>query len=217
MEKLYPDSGVELTPFTARHYDAMMRFGSFGKYNGFIENVISKLEIQPADTILDMGCGTGKNACLISKYLSADAGAKLTGMDISDIMGEQFAENCSALPFASFLHQRIDQPFDLGIKFDKVFISFVLHGFPHDIRQIIIKNAWDHLKTGGTFNILDFAEFDMKKMPFLHRFVFKKIECKYAFDYIEKDWKEILSGFGFKDFKEDLFFKDYVRLLRTRR
>jgi len=86
------------------------------------------------------------------------------------------------------------------------------------VRSTIIKNAYDSLKPGGVFNILDFAEFDMDKMPFHHRFIFKKIECKYAFDFIKRDWKHILKndwGFdGFKEgFKEKFYFKNYVRLL----
>jgi demethylmenaquinone methyltransferase/2-methoxy-6-polyprenyl-1,4-benzoquinol methylase len=55
----------------------------------------------------------------------------------------------------------------------------------------------------------------MAKMPALHRFIFKKIECKYAFDYIERDWKTILKEAGFNHFEEYLYFKNYVRLLKA--
>jgi demethylmenaquinone methyltransferase/2-methoxy-6-polyprenyl-1,4-benzoquinol methylase len=173
------------------------------------------MEIQPGDSILDLGCGTGKNACLMSKFLSADEGAKIVGLDISEDMMKQFEKNCSAFSFAEFRKQRVDELFDLGEKFDKVFISFVIHGFPHEVRSRVIENAKKHLKEGGIFFILDFAEFKMEEMPALHRFIFKKVECKYAFDYIEKDWKEILSQYGFHDFSEDLFMKNYVRLLKA--
>lgn len=215
MEKLYPDSGVELAPFTAKHYDFLMRFGSIGKYKGFISRAIRAIEIDKNDTILDLGCGTGSNACLMADYLASNGKAELIGLDVSGTMEKQFRKNCAAFPFIHFKKMRIDQPFQLGKQFDKVFISFVLHGFPHEIRQVIIQNAMDHLKPGGTFNILDFAEFSLTDMPFTHRLVFKKIECKYAFDYIEKDWKVILSHAGFHHFREDFFFRNYVRLLRA--
>jgi len=53
-------------------------------------------------------------------------------------------------------------------------------------------------------------------MPFHHRFIFKKIECKYAFDFIKRDWKHILKDdYGFDNFKESFYFKNYVRLLRA--
>ena len=213
MNKLYPDSGIELSKFTASNYDKLMNIASFGKYKGFINKAIKDLGIKPNEKILDMGCGTGRNILLMNKYLSDDS--LLTGLDISEDMEKQFNFNCKQFSNIKFINKRIDQPFELDQKFDKVFISFVIHGFPHEIRKIIIKNAYTNLKPGGTFNILDFSEFDMNKMPFHHRFIFKKIECKYAFDFIEKDWKSILKEYGFDNFNEIFYLKKYIRLLKA--
>lgn len=213
MNKLYPDSGVELSKFTAKHYDSIMNIASFGVYNMFIRKAIKDLEIKSNDKILDLGCGTGRNILLMNKYMSDNS--LLTGLDISEDMEKQFNFNCKQFINIKFINKRIDQPFELEQKFDKIFISFVIHGFPHEIRKNIINNAYNHLYTGGTFNILDFAEFDMNKMPFHHRLIFKKIECKYAFDFIKKDWKNILEEYGFGNFKETFYFKKYVRLLKA--
>lgn len=213
MEKIYPDSKVELSKFTAINYDKLINIASFGMYKGFIKKAIKDLNVQTDNKIIDMGCGTGRNILLMNKY--AGKGSLLTGLDISEYMEKQFINNTITYPNINFINKRIDQPFELDQKFDKVFISFVIHGFPHEIRKIIIKNAYNNLKPGGTFNILDFAEFDMNKMPFHHRFIFKKIECKYAFDFIERDWKSILKGYGFNEFIESYYFKKYVRLLKA--
>jgi len=213
MDKLYPDSGVELSEFIAKRYDKVMNIASFGLYKSFIKKAIKNLEIKQNDKILDLGCGTGRNILLMNKYLSKDS--LLIGLDISEDMEKQFNTQCGKFPNIKFINKRIDQSFELNQKFDKIFISFVIHGFPHEIRKNIITNAYNHLKTGGTFNILDFAEFDMKKMPFHHRFIFKKIECKYAFDFIERDWKNILKEYGFNNFHENHYFKNYVRLLKA--
>ena len=211
MEKLYPESGVELNPFVSKHYDKLLNVLSFGKYKGFIHRAISEMHIQKEDAILDLGCGTGRNACLMMQYL--DDKGFISGLDISEAMEKQFSENCRKHPNTQFINRRIDQPFQLGKTYDKVFISFVLHGFPQNIRENIIKNAFNHLKPGGTFNILDFGEFDMYAMPFYYRIPFQKGECPYAFDFIERDLKQILSGFGFGDFKEHLYFHNYGRLM----
>ena len=213
MNKLYPDSGVELSKFTASNYDKVMNIASFGKYKSFINRSIADIGISKNDKILDLGCGTGRNILLMNKYTGDDS--LLIGLDISEDMERQFEENTLNFPNISFINKRIDQLFELEQKFDKIFISFVIHGFPHEIRKIIIKNAYNNLKSGGTFNILDFAEFDMAKMPFHHRFVFKKIECKYAFDFIARDWKSILEENGFDNFEESFYFKKYVRLLKA--
>ena len=214
-DKIYPDSGVELSSFLAKHYDNVMNIATLGFYRGFISRAIKAMDIQHEDKILDLGCGTGRNACIMAKYLSDEG--KITGMDISSILERQFNKNCANYQSIAFIRQRIDLPFSLSEKFDKIFISFVLHGFPHKVRQTILKNVSDHLKPGGAFFMLDFAEFNMNEIPLLHRFIFKNIECKYAFDFIERDWKQILANHNFIGFEEFFFFKDYVRLLKTKK
>jgi ubiquinone/menaquinone biosynthesis C-methylase UbiE len=212
-EKIYPDSGVELKGFIARNYDKVMNTGSMGLYKGFIEKAIHDMDIQPDDQILDLGCGTGRNAKFMCSYLNEKG--HITGLDISEHMERQFVTRFKNDNRVEFINQRIDVPFNLQKTYDKVFISFVIHGFPNEIRSTVIQNALNHLKPGGRFFILDFAEFDMDKMPGLHRFIFKKIECIYAFDFIERDWKEILNKHGFDNFTEQLYFKKYVRLLKA--
>jgi demethylmenaquinone methyltransferase/2-methoxy-6-polyprenyl-1,4-benzoquinol methylase len=212
-KKIYPDSGVELNEFVAKNYDKIMNTLSFGLYRGFIKKAIKNMDIRQGDSILDLGCGTGRNAVLMAKYIGENG--HVTGLDISELMEKQFLQKFKGQANISFTKQRIDQPFNLEKQFDIVFISFVIHGFPHEIRSTVIQNALTHLKPGGIFYILDFAEFDMAKMPASHRFIFKKIECKYAFDYIERDWKAILKEAGFDHFKEHFYLKNYVRLLKA--
>ena len=212
-KKIYPDSGVELKPFTAKHYDKIMNAVSFGLYRRFIIKAVNDMDIKPGDSILDLGCGTGRNAALMASYLAEEG--RITGMDVSDVMEKQFRKKFSDEPRTQFIRQRADIPFNLDKQFDKILISFVIHGFPHEVRKIVIDNIFKHLKPGGTFLMLDFSEFDMKKMPFHHRFLFKTIECKYAFDFIEKDWKNILGENSFIDFTESFYFMNYVRLLKA--
>lgn len=211
--KIYPDSGVELKQFTAKNYDRLMNTVSFGMYKGFINRAIKNMNIQPEDAILDLGCGTGRNAGLMSSYLSENG--SVTGLDVSEIMEKQFNKRFSGDKRVQFTRQRVDIPLDLGQQFDKILISFVIHGFPHEVRKTVISNVVNHLKPGGSFLMLDFAEFDMAEMPAFHRFIFKTIECKYAFDFIEKDWKQILGENGFTDFTETFYMKRYVRLLKA--
>jgi len=214
-DKIYPDSGVELEPFTAKNYDKVMNIASLGLYRGFIHRAIKAMDIQHGDKILDLGCGSGRNACIMAKYLG-DNGA-ITGMDVSSIMEKQFNKKCAKHQNIKFLRQRIDLLFDISEQFDKIFISFVIHGFPNEVRKIVLQNIYAHLKPGGTFFMLDFAEFNMTEMPPLYRFIFKNIECKYAFDFIGRDWKQILESNNFADFEEFFFFKNYVRLLKAQK
>lgn len=212
-KKIYPESGVELSPLIAKYYDEIMNGITFGAYRRFINKAISDIEILPDDSILDLGCGTGRNAALMTPRLSKSG--RITGLDVSDVMEKQFNKKFVGDERIDFLRQRIDIPFNLEKKFDKILISFVIHGLPHDIREVVLQNAADHLNPGGEFYILDYSEFDLAEMPSHHRFIFKKVECPYAFDYLERDWKSILSRYGFSNFDEKLYMKKYVRLLKS--
>ena len=209
----YPDSKVELQGFIAKFYDTILNTISFGVYSNFIKNAIESIEINANDKLLDFGAGTGRNALLMNRYLSTEG--KIIGLEISDEMIEQFNQKFNNISNINIIKKRIDKPFELDEKFDKVFISFVIHGFPHEVRREIIKNVFSNLKEGGEFVILDFNEFIVKKMPFYTRIPFTTIECKYAFDFVERDWKTILSEFGFGNFREKYFLKNYVRILKA--
>lgn len=215
MGSYYPESKVETKGFTAVHYDALMDIMTFGRYPRFIEKSIKFMGIRPRDRILDLGTGTGRNACLMMKYLSKEG--KLIGIDISQEMISQFKKNCASFPNAKIIHARVDQPLPFRDEFDKVFISFVLHGFPQNVREVIIKSALHVLKDNGSLFILDYNQFSYDDTPFYLKVSFKLIECPYALDFIERDWKRILANYNFAGFEELFFFKDYVRLLKARK
>ncbi len=210
-EKIYAESKVELTPLIARHYDRIMNSISFGKYDRFIYQAVEDMGIRQGEQILDLGCGTGKNAALMAKYIGEKG--RITGLDLSPVMERQFMKRHEGDERISFIRRRVDIPFDLEQQFDRVLISFVIHGFPHEVRQQLIMNAYKHLRPGGTLVILDFSEFSLDEMPAHHRFIFRTVECKYAFDYIERDWKSILKEYGFNHFTEHFYFRSYARLL----
>jgi len=215
MNKLYPDSKVEIQGFTAKFYDNMINLLSFGSYTRFINNAINSMNINENDKILDFGAGTGRNALLMNNCLSEEG--EILGLEISELMIVQFKYKTKTLNNLDIKNQRIDQPFELEKKYDKVFISFVLHGFPFDVQKQIIQNAYNALKKDGEFIILDFNEFLIDKIPLYFRIPFKIIECKYAFEYVERDWKYILSEFGFSKFSETLFLKKHIRLLKAKK
>jgi len=213
MRRLYPKSKVETTGFMARYYDTLLDIATFGKYLPFIKQVINIANIKPDDRILDMGAGTGRNACLIIRYLSGEG--ELVGVDISNDMIAQSKKRCTDFPNVKIINRRIDQTLPYKNDFSKVFISFVLHGFPQNARKVIIENAFQALKQGGEFLILDYNEFSLPDIPLYLRLAFKLIECPYAFDFIEKDWKKILADIGFNNFKEHFFFRHFIRLLKA--
>ncbi|MCD6505694.1 class I SAM-dependent methyltransferase [Candidatus Poribacteria bacterium] len=212
--RYYPKSKVELHGFMAYHYDLMLDIVTLGGYPPFIRRVIGLMGIEPKDRILDLGAGTGRNACLMMGYLSSEG--ELIGVDISDEMISQFLRKCADFPNARIVKARIDRPLPFKGGFDKAFISFTLHGFPQEVREEIIRNAFEMLRDGGTLFILDYNEFNLREMPLYLRIPFKLVECPYAFDFLRRDWRGILADNGFGEFEEHIFFK-YVRLLKAKK
>ncbi len=210
-KKLTQDqSKVEVTGFEAKYYDLLMNIITLGTYPFFIRKAIKSIGLKKGESVLDFGAGTGRNDCLMLKYIGQEG--KITGLEIGEEMSEKFRKNCN-YPNVNLLNKRIDEPLDFEKEFDTVFISFVLHGFVQEKREIIIKNAYKALKDGGKFAILDYNEFDPDRAFFIARYAIKNIECPLAEDFIKRDWKTKLKEFGFKTFKETFFYKKYVRLL----
>lgn len=207
------ESRVELSGFEARHYDTMLNWVSFGTYAGFIKEVIAALKIQPSDQILDLGCGTGRNSCLMAQYL--DSSGSILGLDIGEEMMVQFKQNCQNFPNVKIQNLRIDEPLPFKQAFDKVFLSFVFHGFPDDKKAVILENVIRALKPDGKLLMLDYNEFDLQQKSWFFRKAFTKIECRLAQDYLKVDWKANLAKLGFRDFEEVFFYRGIVRLLKA--
>ena len=210
------DSKVEVTGFEAKYYDKLMDIITLGKYKKFIKDAIANMGIKKGDYILDMGAGTGRNALLMREYI-ADEG-KIVALEIGKEMIEQFEKNRSKYDNIILKNQSIvDEPLGYEEEFDIVFISFVLHGFIQQKRDIIISNAYKALKKGGRFCILDYNNFDVDSASIFTKFAIRKIECPLAEDFIKRDTKQMLREHGFDEFESSLYFGGLVRLLCSRK
>ena len=204
-------SKVEVTGFEARHYDLMMNVITGGTYPFFIRRAVRDMHIQTQDHILILGSGTGRNACLMHRYLSAEG--RIVGLDIGEEMLKQARWRCRGESNVSFEKQRADVTLPYQGEFDKVFISFVLHGFVQEDRLRIVHNAYQALKPGGAFQILDYAHFDPERSGWLIRMIFGRLECPLAADFARRDWQAILRAQDFDRFEAQHYYFDYVQLL----
>jgi ubiquinone/menaquinone biosynthesis C-methylase UbiE len=204
-------SKVEIGPGVVRYYDLFLNLLSLGRYSHFIKGVVDKMGINPGQSILDLGSGTGKNDCFMAEKVGSQG--RIEGLDISDEMLSRARERCRGYHNIIFEKQRIELPLAYEEKFDKVFISFVLHGFEDAQKVEIISNAYRVLKPGGTFHILDYAQFDIDRMWFPLRWAFVRWECHLAVEFLKLDIKGMLYAQGFTGFKEEFFFRRHLRLL----
>ncbi len=201
-------SKVEIDGLEAIFYDELTLLMSGFTYNRFIKDAISKINIGVSDDILDFGCGTGKNLCIMGNYTQG----LLVGFDTSKMMIKQAKAKCRGRNAKIFFHD-IRKPNPFVEQFDIVYISFVLHGFVDSDRDKIINNAFNSLKKGGRFCILDYNEFNLEEKNIFVRTVFKYGECPLASEFIRIDLREKLRSFGFLKFEEYLYYSEIVRFL----
>lgn len=211
MGKLYPNSHIEIDGFLARYYEQLLNLITVGKYGKFIKQAIEDMKINPEDQILDMGAGSGYNAQFMSKYLEKEG--EILGLDISKEGIAQFKEKFSDDPGINVEKRRIDRTLPYESRFDKVLSSFVIHGLPHSARQKLLKNARKALKPGGRFFLLDYGEFELRKLPFYLNIPFRVAECEYAYDYLDRDWEEILKQYSFAVVGRYKYLGGFTRLL----
>jgi S-adenosylmethionine-diacylgycerolhomoserine-N-methlytransferase len=134
-----------------RHiYDATRKYFLFGR-----DTLIADLDLAKGGTVLELGCGTGRNLALIGKSWPR---AQLFGIDISQAMLQTARANLgprahlaqgdarNADPVACFGHRG----------FDRVVISYALSMIPG--WEAALRHGADLLNPGGTLLVVDFAD-----------------------------------------------------------
>ena len=138
-----------------RHfYDVTRRFFLFGR-----DELLRQMNVQPGESVLEVGCGTGRNLLKLSGLAPK---AKLYGLDAADEMLKTAAAKFDARDKQKeiILRQGLAEEFSYGETFrldepfDKIFISYSLSMFPK-WREALL-NSLENLKAGGDLYIVDF-------------------------------------------------------------
>jgi S-adenosylmethionine-diacylgycerolhomoserine-N-methlytransferase len=153
-----------------RHfYDATRKYYLLGR-----DRMILNLRPPKGGTVLEIGCGTGRNLVAVGKTY---ADAKLYGFDISTEMlataqkatTTAFADRSVTLAIGDATNFNASELF--GIKsFDRIFLSYSISMIPDWQRALDM--AFAALAPGGQLHIVDFG--NQKDMPRLFRFVLMK-------------------------------------------
>ena len=126
--------------WNSRLYDQSHDF--VAKYG---EGILSYLQPEIHETILDLGCGTGD----LTKQIYGTA-AKVIGVDNSVEMIEQAKTKFPEIEF----YQMDARVLKFDISFDAIFSNAVLHWIPE--KETVIKNMYLVLKPGGRI-VLEFG------------------------------------------------------------
>jgi S-adenosylmethionine-diacylgycerolhomoserine-N-methlytransferase len=144
-----------------RHiYDVTRRYYLLGR-----DQLIANLRPQAGATVMEIGCGTGRNLILAaSKYPKA----RFFGIDVSTEMLTSAISNISRQNLEGRIRvahgdaAAFDSQPLFGIqRFDHVIVSYSLSMIPDWHR--VLEGAMSHLKPGGRLHVVDFGS--QKQMP----------------------------------------------------
>lgn len=139
-----------------RHiYDASRKFYLLGR-----DGLLDALAPPPGGTVLEIGCGTGRNLILAARRYPD---AHLYGVDVSKAMLETAAASVEKAGLSARIHlaqadaRTLDPEGVFGVlAFDRVFVSYALSMIP-PWREALVR-ALAAVRPGGSLHIVDFGE-----------------------------------------------------------
>ncbi|UKK85004.1 class I SAM-dependent methyltransferase [Sphingopyxis sp. BSN-002] len=148
---------------TQRHiYDLTRKYYLLGR-----DGLIADLAPPPEGSVLEIGCGTGRNLIAVGK---AWPEAQLFGIDISEAMLETARASTAKAGVSPMLAQGDACDFDAAVlfgraSFDRVFISYALSMIPD--WKVALVQAASCVAPGGRLEVVDFGQQD--RLPGLWR------------------------------------------------
>jgi SAM-dependent methyltransferase len=134
----------------AKFYDALYAVKNYAAECSFLEAIMAKYSIQPVQTILDLGCGTGGHVLELTQR-----GYNVCGLDQSKEMltlAEKKNSNLAKRGKVTFQEGDI-RNFKLNQKFDMVISMFAVISYmtSNEDVQMALKTARRHLTPNGLF------------------------------------------------------------------
>lgn len=140
--------------FLTRFYDPLIRWGL--REARVKNDLLGQAELQPGQSVLDVGCGTGTLALSVA---AACPGVNTVGLDadpdILRIAAEKATRAGSAVRFDQGLATAL--PYADG-SFDHVFSSLMLHHLTAEERRGTLAEVVRVLKASGQFHLVDWCK-----------------------------------------------------------
>lgn len=138
---------MKLLEQTPAKYDRGMQLVTLGQISA-IKHEISSSWVEPRHAVLEIGCGTGSLAAMMTAR-----GASVTGIDVSEPM---LAVAREAAPDATLYHMTATEIDRLpGGSFDRIVSTLVLSELSEDELDFVLRASAKLLKPGGLLVVAD--------------------------------------------------------------
>jgi ubiquinone/menaquinone biosynthesis C-methylase UbiE len=160
-----------LTPSTtgvvvhgAARYDLLVWLVTLGRERVFREKVLHLARLEPGESVLDVGCGTGTLAITAKRHVGPPG--TVHGMDASPQMiaraGKKARKAGVEVVFKNAVAEALPFP---DAQFDVVMTTVMLHHLPRNARQQRAAEMRRVLKPGGRVLAVDFGGPTGQEMP----------------------------------------------------
>jgi S-adenosylmethionine-diacylgycerolhomoserine-N-methlytransferase len=171
-----------------RHfYDFTRKYYLLGR-----DLLLQELKVRPGDTVLEVGCGTGRNLVILAKrhpdsfFFGLDASMEMLEMADAKVDSARLRNVTLAHVLAEDFYYV--NTFEMTDRFDKIFFSYSITMIP--AWQDAVDNALNNLRPGGELFIVDF--FDQKDLPR----TFRKMLQNWLKAFHVQFWNELLPYLG---------------------
>ena len=113
--------------------------------------MIRELDLQPGQSVLEIGCGTGKN---LQKIVELYPETELCGIDLSDHMLKKASSKLRGYTNVELIHGKFGE-YPLNRKFDLILCSYMLSMTGKALKSIM-ENICLHLDEKGEVAVVDF-------------------------------------------------------------
>lgn len=192
--------------FNSPYYHLLYNNRNYDEANFFIDNLCTRLKLQPQARLWDIACGKGRHAIALNKK-----GLHVTGTDLSRNSIREALQSSNAL--LDFYVHDMREPFRINY-FDAVLNLFTSIGYFKDFKDnfLVFKNVAAALKPGGFF-VIDFFNSEKVEANFRGGYTEQRGAIEF---HIQKQIANntIRKCIDFTDNNKDYHFEEYVSLLK---